>query len=136
MSALRRRAVDGDRQRHRVAVFSEFRQLKLDAALHGRLPAGEFPDLVGVVVHGEGRTGRGCQAGCKGAGADVQRLAAVQSSRHNIPHFNVARNATTSSTCWAVRIGLPRNSGRTRLSPSTRYKAGMTVSSPNTFLAL
>src|SRR5258706_13975372 len=121
MSAFAGEAVHGDRQRHRVAVFGEFRQFKLDPALSGILPAGEFLDLVSVVVQRAGGTGRGCQASRKRADADVQRLAAVQSSRHNIPaHFNVARNATTSSTCWAVKIGLPRNSGRTRLSPSTR----------------
>src|SRR5262249_44345863 len=84
MDALAYRAVHDDRQRHRVAIFSELRQVKLDPALDGRLARGEFLYLVSVVVQGAG--GPGPEPRDKRPDAGRTRLAAVQSSHHDFLH--------------------------------------------------
>src|SRR5262249_35218481 len=110
---------DADRERYGVAVLGQRRQLELDPLLRDRGRPDDLPDrvlrLLRSRVSGHDRDDRAEAESDRGT---YQELATRGLAVHQ--SFSVVKTAPTSSICSAVRIGLSRHAGATRVSPSIR----------------
>jgi len=120
---LGHRALDGDGERHGVAVLDERGRSSLTLPGLIRAPPTTLR-MASCISAGVARAGHDRDDGCEPqAGRDGRRRSSRSRGATCVgpcQSLNVIKKATTSSICCALRTGLPRQAGATRASPSDR----------------